>query len=212
MRVNMASIIEKIRWLGHSSFVYSGSLVVYFDPFGIPGGTPADIILVSHTHRDHFSPDDVKKIAKQDTTLVISADGPADFVLNTVRMRPGDTKEVKGATIEAVPAYNTSTSFHPKGNNWLGYIVTIDGARIYHAGDTDFIPEMEGLSADVGLIPVGGTFTMAAEEASRAVRAMRLKQAVPMHWGEIVGTKKDAQEFARLVGDACEVVIMEKDA
>ena len=207
----MTPAIEHIRWLGHSSFVYSGSLTAYFDPFTIAGGKAADIILVSHTHHDHFSPPDIKKIATKDTTLIISADARPDFPTNVITMRPGDRKEIRGVTIEAIPAYNTLKPYHPKTNDWLGYVVTIDGVTLYHAGDTDFIPEMEGLVADVGFIPVGGTYTMEAEEAARAVRSMRLVTAVPMHWGQIVGSQKDAVDFKRLVSDAADVVIMKKE-
>lgn len=208
----MADIIEGIHWLGHASFAVYGSRTVWFDPYRVSGGRTADLILVSHTHSDHFSPQDIARIAGEKTTLVISHDARPDYPASVVTMKPGDSIRLLGLTIEAVPAYNISKSYHPKANNWLGYILTIDGSRIYHAGDTDFIPEMKGLAADVGFIPVGGTYTMESREAAQAVKAMKIPLVVPMHWGGIVGTEKDAADFKDLVGSAADVIIMKKDA
>jgi len=208
----MADIMEKIHWLGHASFAVYGSRTVFFDPYHISGSRKADLILVSHTHSDHFSPEDIVRVAGEKTTLVISSDAKPDYPTHVVKMRPGDSIELMGLTVEAVAAYNLKKSFHPKANNWLGYILTIDGARIYHAGDTDFIPEIKGLRADVGLIPIGGTYTMESNEAAEAVNAMKLSRAVPMHWGGIVGTQKDAQTFKALGSPETDVIIMKKES
>jgi L-ascorbate metabolism protein UlaG (beta-lactamase superfamily) len=207
----MADIMGTIHWLGHASFAVYGSRTVFFDPYRITGSREADLILVSHTHADHFSPADIAKVAGEKTTLVISSDAGPDYPASVVAMRPGDSTQLMGVTIEAVPAYNLTKPYHPKANNWLGYIVTIDGMRIYHAGDTDFIPEMKNLAADVGFIPIGGTYTMESREAAEAVNAMKLTRAVPMHWGGIVGTEKDATAFKELVGPATDVIIMKKE-
>lgn len=207
----MADIMEKIHWLGHSSFAVYGSRTVCFDPYRVTRVRKADLILVSHTHSDHFSPEDIAKVAVEKTTLVISSDAKPDYPASVVTMRPGDSARIMGMTIEAVPAYNLTKTYHPKANNWLGYILTIDGVRLYHAGDTDFIPEMKGLAADVGFVPVGGTYTMESREAAEAVNAMKLSRVVPMHWGEIVGTEKDAADFKGLVGPATEVIILKKE-
>jgi L-ascorbate metabolism protein UlaG (beta-lactamase superfamily) len=207
----MTDIMEKIHWLGHSAFAVYGSRTVFFDPYRIVGSRKADLILVSHTHADHFSPEDIAKVAGEKSTLIISSDAKPDYPANVITMRPGDSTQLMGLTIEAVCAYNLTKPYHPRANNWLGYILTIDGTRIYHAGDTDFIPEMKGLSADVGLIPVGGTYTMTHEEAAEAVKAMKLSCAVPMHWGGVVGTEKDAEAFKTLVGTAADVIIMKKE-
>jgi len=204
--------MEKIHWLGHSSFAVHGSRTVFFDPYRISGSRKADLILVSHTHGDHFSPEDIAKIAGDKTTLIISSDARPDYPANVITMRPGEKIEVMGTVVETIPAYNITKPYHPRANNWLGYILTIDGMRVYHAGDTDFIPEMKGLFADVGLIPIGGTYTMTHAEAAEAVKAMKLACAVPMHWGAIVGTQKDAEAFKALVGSATDVVIMKKEA
>jgi L-ascorbate metabolism protein UlaG (beta-lactamase superfamily) len=204
-------ILDKIKWLGHAGFRIEGSKVVYIDPFNIKGGPKADIILSTHTHHDHLSTGDIKKVAGDDTTLIVSSDAEIDFLKDVRKMKPKDRIEVKGVVVEAVPSYNAEKSFHPKAKNWLGYIVTVDGSRIYHVGDSDFIPEMEGITADVVLIPIGGTYTMDAEAAARAVSSMNVKYAVPMHWGEIVGDIEDAQRFKKLAGDRVEVAILKKE-
>ncbi len=206
----MSEILKKIHWLGHAGFLVEGSKVVYFDPFNIKEGPVADLILVTHTHYDHFSPDDIKKISNSSTTLVISSDADPDFLGKVIKLTPIDEVEVKGLVVKAVPAYNIDKQFHPKANNWLGFLLTIDGETIYHTGDTDFIPEMEGIEADVSLIPVGGTYTMDAVEAASAVKAMKVKVALPMHWGEIVGDEADALKFKELVGNAAEVTILSR--
>jgi L-ascorbate metabolism protein UlaG (beta-lactamase superfamily) len=203
--------VDTIHWLGHAGFRVDGSKTVYFDPFNIAGGPTADLILVSHTHYDHFSPDDIKKISSDDTTLVISSDADPEFPKNVIKVKPKDTAEVSGLLVEAVPSYNKDKAFHPRVNDWVGYILTIDGIRIYHTGDSDAIDEMRDITADVVLIPVGGTYTMDAAQAAAAVKAMNVTHAIPMHWGEIVGDKSDAQKFKELVGDAATVVILDKE-
>jgi L-ascorbate metabolism protein UlaG (beta-lactamase superfamily) len=208
----MTDNMEKIHWLGHSSFAVHGSRTVFLDPYRVTASRKADLILVSHTHHDHYSPEDIARVAGEKTTLIISADAKPDYPANVITMRPGDKIELTGLTVEAVPAYNRTKPYHPRTNDWLGYILTIDGMRIYHAGDTDFIPEMKGLAADVGMVPIGGTYTMEHDEAAEAVKAMKLSRAVPMHWGGVVGTEKDAQAFKKLVGSAAEVIIMKKEA
>ncbi|RLG02733.1 MAG: MBL fold metallo-hydrolase, partial [Thaumarchaeota archaeon] len=130
-------------------------------------------------------------------------------------VRPGDKVEVKGAKIEAVPAYNVNkfrspgVVYHPKEEGSVGYVIELDGVRIYHAGDTDFIPEMRNLEVDVALIPVSGTFVMTAEEAAEAVNTFKPKVAIPMHYGAIVGDKSDAERFKKLA--EVDVVILEKE-
>ena len=207
----MSEILKKIHWLGHAGFRVEGSKVVYFDPFNVSGGPTADLILVSHTHYDHFSPNDIKKVSDGNTTLVISNDADPDFAGEVIKLTAGKTVDVKGMVVKAVPAYNVGKQFHPKASGWLGYLLTIDNDTIYHTGDTDLIPEMGEIVADVALVPVGGTFTMDAAEAAKAVGAMRVKAAIPMHWGEIVGDESDARKFKELVGDAAEVVILNKE-
>lgn len=208
----MNDIIDRIHWLGHSAFRVDGTKTIYIDPYKIKGGPPADIILVTHTHYDHFSPDDISKVATNNTTLIISADAEPRFPGEVIKVKPGDRIETKDVVVEAKASYNKEKQFHPRANDWVGYILTMDGAKVYHAGDTDFIPEMEGIKADVVLVPVGGTFTMDPIEAAQAVMSMNVRVAIPMHWGEVAGSVEDARKFKELVGDYADVIIPEKGA
>jgi len=191
------------KWLGHASFMLKGAKVtVYIDPFQIKGGEPADIICVTHSHSDHFSLDDIAKIAKADTVLVAPPDCKG-FRGKVVTITPDESVLVKDVTIETVPAYNIGKRFHPRANQWVGYVITLDGTRYYHAGDTDLIPEMSDVKADVAFLPAGGKYTMTAQEAAQAANIIKPKVAIPMHWGTIVGSADDAQAFR----DACQVPV-----
>ncbi len=199
-----------ITWLGHDSMKIKGDgKVVYIDPWKLKDAEPADIVLVTHEHYDHCSPADVEKVSKMEgTTVVATADSARKLKGDVMVVKPGDTVEVDGVTIEVVPAYNTNKSFHPKNSNWVGFIVTMGGKSIYHAGDTDYIPEMDGFKVDVALVPVSGTYVMDAEEAAEAVNRMKPRIAVPMHYGDIVGTEADAEKFKSLVSSDIEVKIL----
>lgn len=187
----------EIQWLGHASFRIAGAeAVAYIDPWKMKTSPhDADIVVISHSHHDHFSPDDIKKVSKADTAIVAPGDVVARLgAANSVT--PGDSVTVKDVTVEAVAAYNIGKTFHPKSNRWIGVVLTIDAKRIYYAGDTDFIPEMEELQeVDVALLPVGGTYTLSAAEAARACTAIGCKAAVPYHWGDVVGSEDDAKQF-----------------
>jgi L-ascorbate metabolism protein UlaG (beta-lactamase superfamily) len=192
-------MIEKIHWLGHDSFRLEGEVTVYIDPWKLPPNSPkADIILITHDHYDHCSPEDVAKIQKADTVIVTIPAAARKLKGEVKTVKPGDKITVKGIEIEAVPAYNTDKQFHPKGAGHVGFIVTLGGKRIYHAGDTDFIPEMKGLKVDIALLPVSGTYVMTAEEAAKAADAIKPEVAIPMHYGEIVGSERDAERFKEL--------------
>lgn len=211
-----ASFLKGLTWLGHASFRWArGGLVVYFDPWKVEGEPhDADLVLVGHPHFDHFEPADVAKVAKPEAVIVTVADcaerlRAAGITAEVQVVKPGDRVEVKGAAIEAVPAYNAQKSFHLKESGWIGFIVELDGMRLYHAGDTDFIPEMTGFKADVALLPVSGTYVMTAEEAAQAAQAIGPKVAVPMHYGSVVGTAADAQRFHKLSGGLV-VEVLEK--
>jgi len=189
----------EIKWLGHASFRIAGAdAVAYIDPWKL-GSAPhdADIVVVSHSHYDHFSPDDIEKVSRGDTAIIAPGDVVAKLRAASA-VTPGDNMTVKGVTVEAVAAYNIGKAFHPRGNQWIGVVLTIDAKRVYYAGDTDFIPEMEELQeVDVALLPVGGTYTLDAAEAARACKAIGCKSAIPYHWGDIVGSASDAEQFVR---------------
>lgn len=187
---------NKIKWLGHASFRIEGDqATVYIDPWKLKGSSPADIVCVTHSHYDHLSQEDIEKIRKSSTVIVGPPDCKAGFGDAFKEIAPGGTVTVGDVTVEAVPAYNVNKDFHPKSNNWVGYIVTVDGVRVYHTGDTDVIPEMDDVNADVALVPVGGTYTMTVPEAADAVSRIEPRVAVPMHCGDIVGTLDDRGAF-----------------
>lgn len=205
-------MIDKIHWLGHDSFRVDGSRTVYFDPWDVTGDIKADIIMISHEHYDHCSPDDVAKLSKPYTVVVTEPECAKKLSGNIKTIKPGQTIDVNGVKITGVPSYNTDKQFHPQQNNWLGFIAEIDGVKIYHAGDTDFIPEMKKLDVDIALLPVSGTYVMNADQAIQAARAIKPKIAVPMHYDKIVGTVSDAEKFANALKKEMTVVIKEKEA
>jgi L-ascorbate metabolism protein UlaG (beta-lactamase superfamily) len=195
----------EITWIGHASFRIAGrSCVLYIDPWKLESAPhDADVVVVSHAHYDHCSPQDVQKVSKPDTAIVAPGDTIAKLgAANGVT--PGEVVTIKDVTVEAVAAYNIGKAFHPRGNRWIGVVITIDGKRIYYAGDTDLIPEMSDLKdVDLALLPVGGTYTLNAKEAARACSAIGCAMALPYHWGDIVGSEADARTFASSA--SCEV-------
>jgi len=187
-----------LTWLGHASFrLKAGERVIYLDPWRVKKDE-ADLILITHSHFDHLSPDDVRKIQKKETVIVATRDSASKLKGDVRTIKPGDKIEVNDVQIEAVPAYNIGKSYHPRTSGWVGFIIALSGKRIYHAGDTDAIPEMKRLSVDVALLPIGGTYTMTAEEAAGIANEFKPKIVVPMHWGTIVGSEADAKGFKGL--------------
>jgi len=206
--MNIEEAAKKIVWLGHDCFRIDGDKIVYFDPYQISPGTKADLILVTHEHFDHCSPGDIAKIQKPETVIVTEKDSAKKLEGNVKIVRPGQTIDVDEIKIEAVPAYNTDKTFHPKENGWLGFIVEMEGVRIYHAGDTDFIPEMNQFEVDIALLPVSGTYVMTAIDAIEAALAIRPKLAIPMHYGAIVGGDQDAKDFKIALEGKVEVLVL----
>ncbi len=196
-----------IEWLGHSSFLLEGDgKKIYIDPFDL-GEEPAfedkaDILLITHEHFDHCSPDDIKKVRRSDSTTLIPENISLQFKGDARRVAEGDVLadglEIKGTRIEVVPAYNPDKPYHPRGLG-VGYIVELGGIRIYHAGDCDFFPEMKNIRADVALLPIGGTYTMDEEEAANAAAAISPKYVIPMHYGKSGITEGDPEKFKAFV-------------
>jgi L-ascorbate metabolism protein UlaG (beta-lactamase superfamily) len=215
-------LIDALDWLGHSGFrLRAGRAIVYIDPYRVSADAPkADLILVTHGHYDHFSPQDLERLSQKGTWLVAPAAVAERVSGNVLSIAPGEMLEdelVRGVAVAAVAAYNTSKRdgdgkvFHPPGAGFVGYDLNVRGERLYHAGDTDVIPEMDAVAGvDVALLPVSGTYTMTAREAAEAARRIAPRVAVPMHWGEHIGTREDAEEFAAAAPG--EVRILEKVA
>lgn len=202
------NMVENIHWLGHDTFKIAGEKIIFTDPFKLRKKDRADIILITHEHYDHCSPEDVKMIQGPDTVIVAPKDCADKLSGNIKIVKPGDKINVSGIEIEAVPAYNTNKKFHPKANGWVGYIFKVNNQRIYIAGDTDYIPEMKTFrDVDIALLPVSGTYVMTADEAAQAALDIKPKIAIPMHYASIVGTEADAKRFAELLKGKIEVII-----
>jgi len=198
----MSNFTEKIHRLGHASFRLDFVKTIYIDPYQLADDLPkADIIICTHSHFDHCSPEDIAKIQDEKTMLIVTADSVGKISGNVQIIAPGELLDFGEIKIKAVPAYNTNKSFHPKENGWIGVIVDNGNIKIYHTGDTDIIPEMKNVDADVWLVPVSGTYVMTAEEAAKIINDVKPQAAVPMHYGAIVGSKADAEKFAELVGE-----------
>jgi L-ascorbate metabolism protein UlaG (beta-lactamase superfamily) len=195
--------LDGIEWLGHAGFrIKTSAGWVYVDPYRAGGGPEAALILITHGHFDHFSRDDVLRLAGKGTVLVGPATVTEQFRGKTVSIAPGEMVEVARLDIRALPAYNTNKldsegrPFHVLGSEAVGYVIRDGARRIYHSGDTDVIPEMdEAAGVDVALLPVSGTYVMTAIEAAEAARRIDPAVAVPMHWGTVIGSRADAEEF-----------------
>lgn len=187
-----------ITWLGHASFKITSEegFIVYIDPWKLEKAEEADLILITHSHYDHLSSDDVKKIQSDKTQILVSADGVKKLKGSVRGVGPGESISIDKINLRTIPAYNIGKSFHPRENQWVGYILEMGGVSIYHAGDTDLIPEMEGLKPSVALLPIGGNYTMGVDEAVKAVDSIKPNIVIPMHYGDIVGSKEDARKFA----------------
>lgn len=209
--MNLDETLKKIHWLGHDTILLEGTSVVCFDPYQLKGEHLADLVLISHEHFDHCSPDDVAKTRKAETVILTEAASAKKLTGDVRVVGPGDRVEVKGVVVEVHPAYNTNKDFHPKKAGMLSFVVTLDGVRYYHAGDTDFIPEMKDIEVDVAFLPVSGTYVMTAEEAVEAARAVKPKVAIPMHYGSIVGSQDDAMRFKAALEGEMKVVILAKE-
>ncbi|MBS3167301.1 MBL fold metallo-hydrolase [Candidatus Woesearchaeota archaeon] len=210
-------MLENIKWLGNSGFklISNSGKIIYIDPFKTTETEKADLILITHEHYDHCSPEDVIKLSKPDTIIVTVPDCQSKLALtfnkikNLKLVEPGKKLVIEDIEIEAVPAYNIGKNFHRKENDWVGFIINMGNKRIYHAGDTDLIPEMSNLKdIDLALIPIGGTYTMNSEEAAKCTETIKPKIAIPMHYGTIVGTLEDAEKFKKLA--KCEAKILSK--
>jgi L-ascorbate metabolism protein UlaG (beta-lactamase superfamily) len=203
----------EVQWLGHAGFLVSTEKKkkIYLDPYNLTGQPPsADIIFLTHSHYDHCSIGDLQKIIDDDTIIVLPADAQSKITrfeksLHIKIIEPGQELEFRDFRVIAVPAYNLHSSFHPKEEGWMGYVLKFGNVILYHAGDTDFIPEMQKLTGFgqenklfIAMLPVGGRFTMNAEEAAGAAAVIKPNIAIPMHYGSVQGSIEDAHEFVKI--------------
>ncbi len=192
---------QHIHWLGHSSFrIEDGATQLYIDPWKLSGTLPsADVVFLTHAHYDHFSVEDIARIKKDTTVFFAPKDIAYQLKGTVIAVSPGELYNVGELKVKTVHAYNIGKKFHPKQNNWVGYVIALStGQRIYHSGDTDFTPEMRSVVTEFALLPCGGTYTMTGKEAGEAANVFKPQAVVPMHWGDIVGTKADAEELQKV--------------
>ena len=186
-----------IHWLGHASFrLDDGEHVIYIDPWKLPPKSPpAHLILITHPHYDHLSRPDLERVSTPETVIVATPDCVDGLSRTFLRASPGQELSAKLWMIRAVPAYTIASSFHPKPKNWVGYTIRLgNGSVVYHSGDTDLTPEVKAVRADVALLVCGGTYTMNGVDAGEAANHIGPQLVIPMHWGDIVGSRKDAQD------------------
>ena len=215
MEVNMT---DKIDVFTHSSIRIRGEkYTVYIDPFNIKSETKdADFILVTHDHYDHFSVEDIKRVSNGKSILVVpvkmseKAREAASLVGRICEVEAGNSYNIDGLEFTTVPAYNNLKPFHPKSAGWVGYIVNVDGKRVYIAGDTDLTKENKTVKCDIALVPVGGTYTMDAKKAAELVNCIKPETAIPTHYGSIVGEEADADVFAADVDKQIRVDIIKQ--
>ena len=199
-------MLENIEVLYHSSIRIEKEKIIYIDPYKINKNyNDADIIFVTHDHYDHYSEEDLDKVKKENTVIVVP-EGLLTKLINKgikqeniITVKPNNKYKVEGIKIETIPAYNIEKQFHPKANNWVGYIIDMYGIKYYIAGDTDITEENKKVKCDVAFVPVGGTYTMDYREAAALVNEIKPKIAVPIHYGSVVGTVEDANQFIKLL-------------
>ncbi|MFW9832264.1 MAG: MBL fold metallo-hydrolase [Candidatus Thorarchaeota archaeon] len=205
-----------IKLLAHAGFqIKTDSKVIYVDlEKGADPKEMADIILATHSHSDHCDPAKINRVRHDNTVIIAPADCHSKIGGTIRSLKPGEKTTIGDITISAVEAYNETRfrspgqPFHPKGLG-VGYIITVEGKKIYHAGDTDFISEMKELGpVDVALLPVGGTYTMETDDGADAALAINPKVVIPMHtWDKDVSSFKNKIEKSSNIS----VIILEKE-
>ena len=207
-------MLDFIEVLTHSSIRIKGEVgTIYVDPFNIKDElNDADFVFVTHPHYDHFSIKDLRKVIKPETIMVVPARMEDDAlelereVKEVMAVKPGGSYEAGNLKFETVAAYNTIKPFHPRRAEWVGYILVVDGKRIYIAGDTGATKEAKAVKCDVVLLPVGGTYTLDTKRAAELVNTIKPEYAIPTHYGTIAGRKTDGKTFADLVKEPVKVV------
>lgn len=210
-------MLENIEVLCHSCIKFNKEEVIYFDPFKIEKNyNDANVIFITHDHYDHYSEEDIDKVIKERTIIVAPEDMLTKLLKkgfereNILLVEPNEKYRVRGIEFQTIPAYNVNKQFHPKANEWVGYLIELEGITYYIAGDTDITEENKKVNCDVAFVPVGGTFTMDYKEAAELINEIKPKIAVPTHYGSIVGEKSDGVSFSKLVSPEIKVEILVK--
>ena len=204
-------MLDKFKWLGHSSIKYSGNFIIYIDPYNIKDDLhDADYIFITHSYYDHFSPNDIMKCMNKETIIIVTDDLvylclEYGFLKDSIiSVLPNNNYKIHSLEFSTISAYNINSSYHPKQNNWVGYVITLDSYKYYIAGDTDVTDENKMVKCDVAFLPVGGTYTMDYIEAARLANIILPKVVVPIHYGTIIGDYDDAVNFKKLLYDSVE--------
>lgn len=210
-------MLEDIEVLYHSCIRMNKEKMIYIDPYHIEKNyNDADMIFITHDHYDHYSEEDIDKVRKNNTIFIVPENLLNKLIKkgindeNIITLDPGDAENIDGIKVEAIHSYNIDKPFHPKENNWLGYVIEIDGVRYYIAGDTDITEENKKIKCDVAFVPVGGKYTMNFSEAAQLINIIKPKIAVPIHYGSVVGTKQDATDFVKLLYPTTKGIILMK--
>lgn len=209
-------MLENISIIHHSSIKFSDNIKIYFDPYEInENNNDADIIFITHNHYDHYSENDIKKIYNANTKFIITKDLEKELLNlgikkeNIITVVPNNNYNVLDISFKTIPAYNINKPFHPKENNWVGYLINYNNFTYYIAGDTDITEDNKLIKCDVAFLPIGGKYTMNYKEAAELTNIIKPKIVVPIHYGLIVGTTEDAIEFSKLINKdiTCKILI-----
>lgn len=208
-------MLKNINWLGHSTIRILGNKTVYIDPYNIKENyNDADIIFITHNHYDHFSKEDIIKCMNKNTKIVVTEDLYQDAISldfnnnNILIVLPNNNYIIENINFSTIPAYNINNKFHPRKNNWVGYIININNQKLYIAGDTDITTESKNVKCDIAFLPIGGTYTMNYKEASTLANIINPKIVIPIHYGSIVGTIQDAVDFKANINTNIECKIL----
>lgn len=206
-------MLDNIIWLGHSTIKIKDNKTIYFDPFNINSNyNDADIIFITHNHYDHFSKEDILKCIKSDTKIIITEDlynNTSEFINknNIIKVKPNNSYNLDKIKFTTIPAYNINKPFHPKDNNWVGYLLELNNIIYYIAGDTDITEDNKKIKCDIAFLPIGGKFTMDYQEAAQLANIIKPKTVIPIHYGSIIGTKEDAILFKNNIDKEIECLI-----
>ena len=211
------NILNGIEVFCHNSIKIKKDVTIYIDPYKIEKEyNDADYVFCTHEHYDHFSPEDIKKVIKENTIIITLQNTLAETIKlqpdrsKIILVRPNESYDLKNIKFETTVAYNSKKLFHQKSKEWVGYVITIKGERFYIAGDTDDLPELENIKCDVAFVPIGGMYTMNHNEAANLINEIHPKIAIPTHYGLIIGSKEDAENFKQEVIPDIKVEILIK--